>query len=399
MAPSRSSRNSLQSVDLRALDYLTSPSANLLCPICHAPLITPVQTRCLHTFCSACISLSLERSLTCPVDRKPLNHDDVTPAPIMIANLVNDLVVLCPNREKGCTTSCARWLVESHVREDCEYATVKCAKEGCDGMVERREAEGDCVHEEVECAFCQGPIRKLDIEVHYKECPKLSSDCRHCSQSFPNPELADHKLICPEEVIDCAASHFGCSYSSRRSELDDHLSHCHFVALTPILQLHTERIETLELENKAVRQKLDLLVPPRPLPTQMSGTNSSTTNDYNSAGRDMTSEMQDYTYHLYSEYEQLRSDVERLNAQIRELDVKQDMARFNEGLRYNDEMAGVRAAINGLRMQLHWLVASRRETGTGGAGSAAGPRSIGGSSVGGDGRRMSVDSARQVVKL
>ncbi|KAK6523595.1 hypothetical protein TWF281_001576 [Arthrobotrys megalospora] len=398
MPPSRSSRNSLQSVDLRALDYLSSPSANLLCPICHSPLITPVQTRCLHTFCSACISLSLERSLTCPVDRKPLSHDDVTPAPIMIANLVNDLVVLCPNREKGCNTSCARWLVESHVREDCGYAMVKCAKEGCDGMVERRESEGECVHEEVECNFCQGVVRKLDFESHHNECPKLSSDCRHCSESFPNPELPAHQLNCPAEVIDCAASHFGCSYSSRRSELDEHLSHCHFVALTPILQLHTERIDTLELENKAIRQKLDLLVPPRPLPSQSSAATSSDPTD-SSAARDMTSEMQDYTYHLYSEYEQLRSDVERLNAQIRELDVKQDMARINEGLRYNDEMTGVRAAINGLRMQLHWLVASRRDTVTGGGGAGAGgPRSVAGSSVSGDGRRMS-DSARQVVKL
>ncbi|KAK6352333.1 hypothetical protein TWF730_009162 [Orbilia blumenaviensis] len=388
MAPPRSTRSSLQSVDLRALDYLTSPSANLLCPICHSPLITPVQTQCLHTFCSACISLSLERSLTCPVDRKPLNHDDVTPAPIMIANLVNDLVVLCPNREKGCPTTCARWLVESHVREDCGYATVKCVKDGCDGMVERREAEEECVHEEVECAFCQGVMRKLDLESHPKECPKLSSDCPYCSESFPNPELADHKLVCPAEVIDCAASHFGCTYSSRRSELDQHLSGCHFVALTPILQLHTERIETLELENKAIRQKLDLLLPPRPLPSQSSAGASSDPNDANSAGRDMTSEMQDYTYHLYSEYEQLRSDFERLNVQIRELDVKQDMARINEGLRYNDEMTGVRAAINGLRMQLHWLLASRRETGTGGAG-AGGARSVAGSSVSGDARRMS----------
>ncbi|KAF3924354.1 hypothetical protein AA313_de0200818 [Arthrobotrys entomopaga] len=108
--------------------------------------------------------------------------------------------------------------------------------------------------------------------------------------------------------------------------------------------------------------------------------------------------MQDYTFHLYSEYEQLRADVERLNAQIRELDVKQDMARINEGLRYSDEMTGMRAAINGLRMQLHWLVASRRETGAGssGAGGSAG-RNVAGSSAG-DGRRMS-DSARQIMKL
>ncbi|KAF3923081.1 hypothetical protein ABW20_dc0105958 [Dactylellina cionopaga] len=397
MAPSRSSRSSLQSVDLRALDYLTSPSANLLCPICHSPLITPVQTCCLHTFCSACISLSLERSLTCPVDRKPLNHDDVTPAPIMIANLVNDLVVLCPNREKGCVASCARWLVESHVREDCDYAMVKCDKEGCDGMVERKDADRECMHEEVECEFCETAVKKANLESHHRECPKLSSECPHCSESFPNPELSVHVADCPAEIIDCAASHFGCLYSSPRSGFAAHTSNCHFVALSPVLQTHTERISTLELENKTIRQKLDLLVPPRPLPTQSSSNadrattlnSSESSSASSSTTRDVTSEMQDYTFHLYSEYEQLRSDVERLNAQIRELDVKQDMARINEGLRYNDEMTGMRAAINGLRMQLHWLVASRRESGTAVSGGASASRSVAGSSASGDGRRMS----------
>ncbi|KAK6531813.1 hypothetical protein TWF694_002980 [Orbilia ellipsospora] len=403
MAPSRSSRTSLQSVDLRALDYLASPSANLLCPICHSPLITPVQTRCLHTFCSACISLSLERSLTCPVDRKDLSHDDVTPAPIMITNLVNDLVVLCPNRERGCGASCARWLVESHVREDCGYALVKCAKDGCDGMVERKDVEEECVHEEVGCQFCELSVRRLDLDSHHRECPKLSSECPHCAESFLNPDLSIHIADCPAEIIDCPASHFGCPYTSPRSDIDAHTSNCHFVALTPILQLHTERITTLELENRTIRQKLELLTPPRPLPTPSSSTTISSSsnppaNDGSSTNRDMTSEMQDYTYHLYSEYEQLRADVERLNAQIRELDVKQDMARINEGLRYNDEMTGMRAAMNGLRMQLHWLVASRRETGAGSGGAGGGAsRSVAGGSAG-DGRRMS-DSVRQVMKL
>ncbi|KAF3934946.1 hypothetical protein ABW19_dt0208165 [Dactylella cylindrospora] len=388
MAPSRSSRNSLQSIDLRALDYLHTPSANLLCPICHSPLITPVQTTCLHTFCSACISLSLDRSLTCPVDRKPLSHDDVTPAPIMITNLVNDLHVLCPNKEKGCGVSCARWLVESHVKEDCEYALVRCREEGCDGMVPRKDVDGDCVHKEVECEHC-------GEESHHRACSKISSDCPHCFQEFPNSDLEAHVSHCPAEVIECPASHFGCSHSCPRSDMESHTSSCHFIALTPILQLHTERISTLELENRAMRQKIELLIPQRPLPSSSNSTQNLTDP---SSSRDMTSEMQDYTYHLYSEYEQLRSDVERLNAQIRELDVKQDMARINEGLRYGEEFTGVRAAINGLRMQLHWLVASRREVTAGATGGTA-ARSIAGSSAGGGGDRRMSDSARQVVKL
>lgn len=222
-------------------------------------------------------------------------------------------------------------------------------------------------------------------------CSKISSACKHCLVEFPNSDLSSHMLECPAEIIDCPASHFGCSFTSTRAELDPHTNTCHFIALTPVLQLHTERIDALELENRAIRQRLELLTPPRPLPT--SSNQTAPPSDAERPPRDITSEMQDYTYHIYSEYEQLRADVERINAQIREYDIRQDVARINEGLRYNEEMTGMRAAINGLRMQLHWLLSSRRDGPVVGAVGPTGgaTRSVAGSSAGGaaDNRRMS----------
>lgn len=81
----------------------------------------------------------------------------------MVASLVNDLVVLCPNAELGCPTTCARYLLGGHLREDCAFVAVECG--GCEDVVLRRDAGGECLHQVVECVYCGDGFRKLDMEV------------------------------------------------------------------------------------------------------------------------------------------------------------------------------------------------------------------------------------------
>lgn len=149
--------------DIRGLSYLSHIDDNLCCPICHSPLIDPVSTQCRHTFCNECICGALEQSVTCPVDRKPLQPEDISMAPIMIANLVNDLVVLCPNSELGCATSCPRYLIGRHLEDNCQFVAVKCS--GCKEAILRKDSESQCMHQEIECEFCFTKIRKSDSQV------------------------------------------------------------------------------------------------------------------------------------------------------------------------------------------------------------------------------------------
>lgn len=81
----------------------------------------------------------------------------------MVASLVNDLVVLCPNAELGCPTTCPRYLLGGHLREDCEFVAVECS--GCEDVVLRRDAREECLHQVVECVYCGDGFRKLDMEV------------------------------------------------------------------------------------------------------------------------------------------------------------------------------------------------------------------------------------------
>lgn len=157
------------SLDLRTLTYLSHVDDNLCCPICRSPLIDPETTKCRHTFCADCISGALEMSSTCPVDRNPLGAGDVSAAPIMITNLVNDLVVLCPNGGLGCTATQPRSLVKGHLKEDCGFVVVDCP--GCDEKIMRRDLRGECRHAEIECTHCLAMIRQLEMEVRGATAP------------------------------------------------------------------------------------------------------------------------------------------------------------------------------------------------------------------------------------
>ena len=150
-------------VDFHSLNYVSTVDNNLCCPVCRSPLIEPVYTSCRHTFCSTCINKALEHSETCPIDRTPLTQQDVQPAPIMIANIVNELVVFCPNSDAGCTFTCARYLIEGHLSHDCGYVWVNCR--GCEDKVMRKDVEKDCLHQQVECSGCFEHLRKIDLEV------------------------------------------------------------------------------------------------------------------------------------------------------------------------------------------------------------------------------------------
>lgn len=95
--------------------------------------------------------------------------------------------------------------------------------------------------------------------------------------------------------------------------------------------------------------------------------------------------------YLLSLHESLREEVSRLSHAITDLDARASMAILNESMRIKEDMAHTSAAINTIRMQIHWLLnprlqqshrfastaaSSSSSTSAGqGAGTAAGPSS------------------------
>lgn len=155
-------------LDIRSLTYLSQLDDHILCPICKTPFLNPITTPCRHTFCADCLATALaatDAPPTCPIDRGPLRPEDTRPAPIVVANLVDGLLVACPNAGKGCMVGCARYLVEGHLREECGYVEVACPGEGCKERVLRKDLRERCLHGIVECEFCLDRVREMDLKV------------------------------------------------------------------------------------------------------------------------------------------------------------------------------------------------------------------------------------------
>lgn len=130
-------------------------------------------------------------------------------------------------------------------------------------------------------------------------------------------------------------------WSGIRLDAPDHERSCTFVYLQPVLQAQSDRITAVELENKALRKKIDILLPPR-------GSRED---------NDTSISLDDQTIQLLTEQEHQRSDLERLSAAQGEIDIKLGMLmmHMNEELRTREEIAMMGAAINNIRTQMHWM--------------------------------------------
>ncbi|CAG8498056.1 2060_t:CDS:2 [Dentiscutata erythropus] len=114
-------RNPTHALDLRSLIYVEAVNSNLICYICQTPFIDPVVIES----CGSCISQAIKSRPTCPVDRSRLSDvSDLKPVSEIIFNMVNELLVYCPNKKLGCNYQGQRQLLSCHFKEGYMYTIV-----------------------------------------------------------------------------------------------------------------------------------------------------------------------------------------------------------------------------------------------------------------------------------
>ena len=82
--------------------------------------------------------------------------------------MVDELIVECPHKASGCKITCQRQLLETHLKETCQFVQVPCSEEGCEQTVLRRDLgkhTHDCVHRVVKCSACGTSVTASDLEV------------------------------------------------------------------------------------------------------------------------------------------------------------------------------------------------------------------------------------------
>ncbi|KAJ7310556.1 hypothetical protein JRQ81_007495 [Phrynocephalus forsythii] len=91
---------------------------DLTCHICLQPLLQPMDTPCGHTYCFKCLENFMREYAFCPMDRKKLSFQHCRKSSLLVRNLLDKLVVLCPFQE-DCQETMQRCELEAHLRNRC----------------------------------------------------------------------------------------------------------------------------------------------------------------------------------------------------------------------------------------------------------------------------------------
>ncbi|CAG8541218.1 3476_t:CDS:2, partial [Ambispora gerdemannii] len=308
----------------------------------------------------------------CPVDRSPISENAVLkPAAKIIANMVNELLVYCPNNEDGCSHTGQRQLINSHLREQCEYIKLDCNIDECRELVLKKDMAShmaNCQARMVYCEMCKKKVPFATFEEHSDKCPTRSVECQYCHTSRPFLENDAHLEECPEKPTQCPHSQFGCSWTGRNADLlVVHNPSCPYEPLKDCFEMHKRRTESLEAENIQLRtkvQELDLTV--GSLRDQIATISNWLAVMFPSHFIDPrvpTTSIIDSEHSqelLLSENEQIKNDITTITDNLAELELRQNVALMTESLRMQEEVQSLRALCHGIRMQMHYLLMERQ---------------------------------------
>nr|XP_056715608.1 ligand of Numb protein X 2-like [Euleptes europaea] len=90
----------------------------LVCHICLQPLLQPMDTPCGHTYCFRCLENFMQEYSFCPMDRKKLSFQQCRKSSLLVQNLLDKLIVLCPFQEE-CKQTMQRCELEAHLQNRC----------------------------------------------------------------------------------------------------------------------------------------------------------------------------------------------------------------------------------------------------------------------------------------
>uniref|UniRef100_A0A674MUY4 Ligand of numb-protein X 2b n=1 Tax=Takifugu rubripes TaxID=31033 RepID=A0A674MUY4_TAKRU len=99
-------------------EYQDDVDDELMCHICLQPLIRPMDTPCGHTYCFHCLSNFLKEQDFCPVDRQRLQLHQCRPSSLLVKNLLDKLVVICPHSSE-CQQKMQRCELQPHLHNRC----------------------------------------------------------------------------------------------------------------------------------------------------------------------------------------------------------------------------------------------------------------------------------------
>ncbi|XP_073501592.1 E3 ubiquitin-protein ligase LNX isoform X2 [Phyllobates terribilis] len=102
--------------------YTEEVDDDLTCHICLHALVEPLDTPCGHTYCTLCLTNFLLHENFCPMDRKHIMLQSCKKSTVLVKNLLDKLMVICPFNEQ-CQDVLQRCDLEDHLLNRCKGAS------------------------------------------------------------------------------------------------------------------------------------------------------------------------------------------------------------------------------------------------------------------------------------
>jgi len=198
--------------------------SSLKCCICIGILDNPVRIPCGHVFCEVCIGKVGKKE--CPVDRAAFKQEQVI-HDRHTQQIVEELDVVCPLKEKGC-----KW--------EGEFGSLMAHKH-------------ECPVGEEECQDCKKMYVRADKEAHMIACA-VTTTCTSegCGQVVPLRVLPKHLADeCQFAQVPCSFDKYGCKEKMPRKDLSQHTANSSAVHLEMVMP----KLATLEAFAKEVEEK------------------------------------------------------------------------------------------------------------------------------------------------
>ncbi|KAK6587067.1 hypothetical protein PZA11_000357 [Diplocarpon coronariae] len=389
----RSNLTLAHAIDLRAVTYDGPVDENLVCPICHCPLVDPVVTECDHIFCRACIEESVLHSRACPIDRSTLTGDvgSMKRAPKIVLNQLNDLRAKCPR----CSVPFARSMLDNHVQKYCPESTMRCpgrnTEKGCRESVKRKYSHQGCLHYESECPDCQETMLEVDMEDHRGGlCKDRFSECDHCGREILRLRAPEHEKECSDVIAPCRWAGYGCPHEAKRRDLPLHQDECNLKTVGPLTDMLRREINELRTEVRSLteaNQRQDRRIKfmeggsARDFGQPIYATDLSSPSPLANLLDPASAEPLDSGHqYLLSLLEAQESNLSHLSSSLTESEAKQTTMLFNETIPIKNELAEIRSMQQTTSMHVRWLMRFRIQENSRRAGGGPGVGSNGGSS-------------------
>ncbi|KYK56130.1 TRAF-like signal transducer [Drechmeria coniospora] len=349
--------------DMHALTYVFDTDPNLLCPICHDPLVDPVSTPCDHTFCYRCLRRCIVTSpagSACPIDREPLSWLDCFTSARLTRTQLNNLAVFCPHRARGCHLELRREAVEKHATVDCPWREVPCPDPDCERMLQWKGRSGGCPHRIIRCGRCNAMVEEVDREAHLLTCVKSKTRCLGCWELISRSHVDTHYLVeCDGVEMACPYEDVGCPERAVRAEICRHARACAFhpdtasgIVIRVLREsLHSSEIAAAKLKMMETRQddtnrRIDELV--------AALTTTTTTTTLGGGGGGGSRLAAD---------DRTAQDLEKVHQNLSHLEARQSMWIINQVMPIREDVTELRNSINMIRMHVNWLLNRSREEG------------------------------------